>query len=375
MLPNSEIDVASNSPITRLPLELLQNIFQYYSCGGTDLPESLLFVCRHWYDAAISFPILWSNIGAVSYRINPTWTVRFIRARCVRSYPLPLDLDLGLGVDAALDAVVDTPTLLDRCTSIHIRTPDQWEAVGSRLPRLKHLVLSCRIPEGNWEEIPTLQSLKLKRFGGIGDKWILALLKNIVQLEATNSLRIWIDMQQAATFAPKLQVLHLNMIELPYTETLLERVYFHLNPPHEIRERTFDQVTHLILRYTNINPRRAVRHPLPILAVPRLIHLELLLYHPRDINNLLTFDYPTVTRLTVTMFSSPHLAIRDITEDPVDIQGLLDLMKRLPNLKNADLTVTSAIMDGLRAELGRNPLTLPLPTIVHNSTLPPCSIS
>ena len=289
--------------------------------------------------------------------------MRFIRARCVRSYPLPLDLDLG--VDVALDAVVDTPTLLDRCTSIHIRSPEQWTAVGSCLRRLKHLVLSCRIPEGNWEEIPTLQSLKLKRFGRIGDKWTDALLKNIVQLEAINSLRLWIDMQQVATFAPKLQVLHLNMNELPYTDTLLERLYFHLTPPHAIRERTFDQVTHLILRYTNINLRRTVWHALPILTVPCLIHLEILLCRLREINNLLTFDYPTVTRLTVTMFSSPHLAAGNITEDPVDIQGLVDLTKRLPNLKNADLTMPSVIMDGLHAELGRNPLTFPLPIIRH----------
>lgn len=373
MLPNSEIDVPSNSPIKTLPLELLQNIFQYYSCGGTDLPESLLFVCRHWHDAAISFPILWSNIDAVSLQIRPKWTVRFIRARCVRSYPLPLNLDLG--VEAALDAVVDTPTLLDRCTSIHIRTTEQWRVVGSRLPRLKHLVLSWRIAEGNWDEIPTLQSLTLKGLGGIGDRWTVTLLKNIVQLEATYSWRLWIDMQHAAIFAPKLQVLHLNMLQLPLRESVLERLYFQHTSPRSIRERTFDQVAHLILRYSSINPMPAVRHPLPFFSVPCLIHLEILLYHPREINNLLTFDYPTVTRLTVTMFSNPHLAVANITEDPVDIQSLLDLMKRLPNLVNADFTVTSVIMDGLRAELRRNPLTLPLPIIIHNSTLPPCPMT
>jgi len=373
MISNSEDVVASNAPVNWLPLELLQNIFQHYSCGDTDIPESLLFVCRHWYDAAISFPILWSTIDPTSPQINPEWTVRFIRARCLRSYPLPLHLNLGanvvpLGVnvvlDAVLDAVLDTPTLLDRCSSIWVHTQEQWRTVGTRLPRLKHLVLSCRIPLGHWVDIPMLRSLKLKGFGGvgdIGDIGTVLLLKNIIQLEANYSSGLWLDMQKATTFAPKLQVLHLNMIELRDLRSFVERLRFCSLPPYAIRERTFDQVTHLVLRYTNTNPKYAVRHPLPFVGVPRLLHLEISLYHLRNINNLLTFDYPTVTRLTLTMFSNPAPAVMNTTEELADLQGLLNLMKRLPNLKNADLTVTSVIMDSLREELQCNPLILPLP--------------
>jgi hypothetical protein len=348
---------ASNSPINWLPLELLQNIFQHYLCGDTDIPEPLLFVCRHWYHAAISFPILWSTIDPTSLRINLRCTVQFIRARCLRSYPLPLHLNFG--ADAALDAVLDTPTLLDRCSTIHIHTQKQWMAVGARLPRLKHLVLSCRIPMGSWDEIPTLQSLDLKRSGGVGDIWTVSLLKNIIRLEAIYSSTLWLDMQKATTFAPKLQVLQLTMIEFPGIESLVEIYSYRLASPPAIRERTFDQVTHLVLRYTNIKSIYALQHPLPFVGVPCLIHLEIWLYYLRTIYNLLTFDYPTVTRLTVTMFSNPAPVV---TDDPGELQGLLDLMKRLPNLENADLTVTSVIMDSLRAELRRNPLTLPLPT-------------
>ena len=70
------------------------------------------------------------------------------------------------------------------------------------------------------------------------------------------------------------------------------------------------------------------------------------------------------------MFSNPTPAVKNITEDPAGIQGLLDLIKRLPNLENAGLTVTSVIMDSLRAVLGGNPLTFPIPTLLHNSSLP-----
>jgi len=354
MLSNLEHAVASSSPINWLPLELLQNIFLYYLCGDNDLPETLLFVCRHWCDVAISFPILWSNIDPTSLRINPKWTVRFIRARCLRSYPLPLNLDLGVGV--ALDAVVNTPTLLDRCTIIHIRTPEQWRTVESRLPRLTRLVISCRVPVGKWKEVPTLQSLNLEGYYGLGDICPVVLLKNIIQLEATYSPALWPDIQKAASLAPKLQVLRLGIIKIPPFKPI----------PHAIREPTLDQVTHLVLRYANISPEHTIRHPPSFEGVPCLTHLEILLYHLRNINGLLTFDHPTVARLTVIMFANPTPAEMKTTEDPADIQGLLDLMKGLPNLKNADLTVTPVIMASLRAELGRNPSIYPPLSIIRH---------
>jgi hypothetical protein len=171
-------------------------------------------------------------------------------------------------------------------------------------------------------------------------------------------------MRRATTFAPNLQVLRFSMIEYSRFESILEHYYFRPVLPHEVQERTFDQVTHLILRYTDINPGHAVRHPLPFVGVPCLIHLEILLSYLHSIHNLLTFDYPTVTRLTVTMLAHPAPAVMNTTKDPADVQSLLDLMKRLPNLKNADLTVPSVIMASLRAELGRNPPTSV--TLIHN---------
>jgi len=290
----------------------------------------------------------------MSFQIDPKWNAQFIRVRCLRSYPLPLYLDLGS--DIGLDSIVDVPNLLDRCTGIHIRSPDQWRIVGSHLPRLKSLVLSCRIPEGNWKAIPTLQCLTLERLGGIGDIWAVPLLENIVQLEAIYSSKLWHEMQSAATFARKVQVLCLSMVEFTYSRAVLERYFFRLTPPYAVRERTFNQLTHLVRRYTNTSP---VRHPLPFVGVPCLIHLEILLYHLRNVIGILTFDYPTVTRLTVTMFANSSPAVIDNADDPADMQGLLDLITRFPNLKTADLTVTSPIMVGLRAELGRNPTPFP----------------
>jgi len=256
---------------------------------------------------------------------------------------------------------VDIPTLLDRCTTIHIYSTEQWIVVGDRLPRLNRLELSCRVPHGNWKEIPTLRCLKLEYSGGIGDISAVPLLENIVQLEATYSWRLWNDMQRAPTFAPRVQVLRLNMVDFSGPRQRSEQYFSGRIPRHTVRERIFNQVTYLVLRYTNIRP---VVHPLPFIGVPCLIHLEILLHDLHSINGLLTFDYPTVTQLTVTMFANPFPAAMGDLEGPADIQCLLDLIKRLPNLKNADLTVTSAIMATLRADLGRNPPLYPHLSII-----------
>ena len=51
-------------------------------------------------------------------------------------------------------------------------------------------------------------------------------------------------------------------------------------------------------------PIPTCRAPPPLVRVPGLIHLEILLYHLHSINNLLIFDYPSVTPLTVTVLAS-----------------------------------------------------------------------
>ena len=262
-----------------------------------------------------------------------------------------------------MNSIADIPTLLDRCATIHIHSCRQWRVVAGRLPRLNRLVLSCRIPDGNWKKIATLQSLKLRCSGGIGDKWAVPLLEDIVQLEATYSWKLWNDMQRAPTFAPRLQVLRLNIADLSPVRQIFEDAFSRLLPPYPIRERKFNHVTHLVLRYTVLSP---VRHPLPFVGVPSLIHLEILLYDLRSINGLLVFDYPTVTQLTVTMFTNPSPAGMGITEEPAHISELLDLIKRLPNLKNVDLTVTSVIMASLRADIEHSPTLYPPFSIVWN---------
>ena len=290
--------------------------------------------------------------------------MEFIRVRCLRSYPLPLYLNLRANI--ALNSIADIPTLLDRCATIHIHSPEQWRAVEGRLPHLNRLVLSCRLPNGNWKEIPTLRSLKVERAGGIGDLWTVPLLENIVQLEATYSWKFRNYMQKAPTFAPRVQVLRLNMVELSRARKFTEDYYSRHIPPYAVQERTFNQLTHLVLRYTNISP---IKHPLPFVGVPCLVHLEILLRDLRNINGLLAFDYPTVTKLTVTMFGNLFPAVTGLTEEPADIQSLLDLMKRLPNLSTADLTVTSVIMASLCADLGRNPTLYPPLSIIWHCLL------
>ena len=57
------------------------------------------------------------------------------------------------------------------------------------------------------------------------------------------------------------------------------------------------------------------------------MHLEILFCHLAEIDNLLIFDYPTVTRLTVTMLANSPVVVGKVTGGPVDIQDLLDLMK------------------------------------------------
>lgn len=118
--------------------------------------------------------------------------------------------------------------------------------------------------------------------------------------------------RRLCTFAPKLQVLHLDMIGLARRESSLECL-ISMTLIHHIRPGSTP----------GNSVYQAVRYPLPILAV----HLEILFCHLAEIDNLLIFDYPTVTRLTVTMLANSPVVVGKVTGGPADLVYLLDLMK------------------------------------------------
>ena len=74
--------ITSSSPISWLPSELLQNIFLHYFCGDSELPETLLSVCRHLTRSAAA-----KNCGYYvggSKRISEQLVRRLRQAICLR---------------------------------------------------------------------------------------------------------------------------------------------------------------------------------------------------------------------------------------------------------------------------------------------------
>jgi hypothetical protein len=67
-------------------------------------------------------------------------------------------------------------------------------------------------------------------------------------------------MRNIPTFAPDAQVPRLRMTGHPDPQFALEDYFFRFIPPYATRERTFNQLTHLVLQYVSTDPNHAVRH-------------------------------------------------------------------------------------------------------------------
>ncbi|KAF8195448.1 hypothetical protein BJ912DRAFT_1056694 [Pholiota molesta] len=91
-----ETAVRLQSPVLRLPSELLSSIF---SIGVLDMGDedpvmvpTLMLVCRYWAEVALNTPMLWAKIS-----VSPHDSLEKARRRILRSKSCPLDVIVNFG--------------------------------------------------------------------------------------------------------------------------------------------------------------------------------------------------------------------------------------------------------------------------------------
>jgi len=341
-------------------------IFEFYVSDDNDIPETLLFVCRYWHDAALYFPTLWSNLRFPKCpSIRPEWALGFLQTRCLRSHPAPIHLDLA-AIDAPVEQLVHVTTLMERCVGITIHHGDHWGFVAQYLPQLEYLTLALRLPPPRGIELQPTAKLKSLKFE-LPDclpscpVMILSHLESELELPFSWFTTSRPELYRVASAATKVQRLRLNIIATPqYSVDLLENFFFY-------QECIFEEVTHLILRYADNGLERVVRHPLEMIQVPKLQRLEILLHHLRTIEGLARTNYLTVTQLTLVILTVPS--------NPSDGFGLeceavLELLERLPSLEVLELSAPLEIMTKVRVGLRERNLCPCLSVVRHHSHIP-----
>ncbi|KIY45210.1 hypothetical protein FISHEDRAFT_67143 [Fistulina hepatica ATCC 64428] len=79
----------SQSPVFRIPSELLSTIFVIGVLEMDILIPTLQLVCRYWSDVAVNTPVLWAKIS-----VSPLDSIDKIRRRLSRSKGCPLDINI-----------------------------------------------------------------------------------------------------------------------------------------------------------------------------------------------------------------------------------------------------------------------------------------
>lgn len=147
--------VRSQSPIFRLPEELLSLIFVTGVCDAEDedplLVSSLMLVCRYWRDVAINTPELWSTIC-----ISPHGSLEKARRRLARSKSVRLDVSINFNPRA------DEPSTVTEniVRAMDLLRPALWRTRSFRLsvpnrPQVHAAVLRCQ------EDAPFLETLSI----------------------------------------------------------------------------------------------------------------------------------------------------------------------------------------------------------------------
>lgn len=150
--------VRSQSPIYRIPEELLSSIFVAGVCnmGEEDplLVATLMLVCRYWRDVAIDTPELWADIC-----VSPHDSLEKAHRKLARSKSVLLDITINFtprvdNSSGAMESVIHAMDLI---------RPALWRARSFRLsvpnkPQAHAALLRCR------EEAPYLESLCIRVF-------------------------------------------------------------------------------------------------------------------------------------------------------------------------------------------------------------------
>jgi len=150
--------VRSQSPIYRIPEELLSSIFVMGVCNMEEedslLVATLMLVCRYWRDVAINTPELWADIC-----VSPHDSLEKAHRKLARSKSVPLDITINFtprvdNSSGATESIIHAMDLI---------RPALWRARSFRLsvpnkPQVHAALLRCR------EEAPMLESLCIRIF-------------------------------------------------------------------------------------------------------------------------------------------------------------------------------------------------------------------
>lgn len=152
---NLEQAVRSQSPIYRLPSELLSSIFVTGVCQSGDqdslLVSSLMLVCRYWRDVVIDSPELWATIC-----ISPHDSLQKARRRLARSKSVPLDITVNFTPRAD-----NTSGVMENIIrAMDMLRPALWRTRSFRLsvpnrPQAHAALLRCK------EDAPLLETLSI----------------------------------------------------------------------------------------------------------------------------------------------------------------------------------------------------------------------
>ncbi|GLB38391.1 putative F-box-like [Lyophyllum shimeji] len=155
--------VRLQSPVSRLPAELLSSVFVMGVLGiGDENPvmvSTLMLVCRYWSEVALNTPILWSKVS-----VGPHDSLDKARRKLDRSKSCPLDITVDFGprmeytssitehVIRAMDLI--RPALW-RTKTFHLSIPNR--------PQAHVALLRCQ------EDAPLLETLSIHIFHAMQD--------------------------------------------------------------------------------------------------------------------------------------------------------------------------------------------------------------
>lgn len=147
--------VRSQSPVFRLPEELLSVVFVIGVCDAQDedplLVSSLMLVCRRWRDVVVDTPRLWATIC-----VSPHDSLAKARRRLSRSKSVPLDVAINFG--PRIDNT--SPVTENIVRAMDLFRPALWRTRSFRLsvpnrPQAHAALVRCK------EDAPFLETLSI----------------------------------------------------------------------------------------------------------------------------------------------------------------------------------------------------------------------
>ncbi|KAJ7095806.1 hypothetical protein B0H15DRAFT_774244 [Mycena belliarum] len=165
--------VRLQSPVLRLPSELLASIFIIGVLGGKEVENpdgtdegdvtvmlpALMLVCRYWLEVALTTPLLWAKIA-----VSPHHSLEKARRKLGRSKSCPLDISINFGPRTEYTTSVTEQVV----HAMDLFRPALWRIKSFRLsvpnrPQAHAVLLRCQ------EDAPLLEVLSIRIYHAMQD--------------------------------------------------------------------------------------------------------------------------------------------------------------------------------------------------------------